>query len=526
MPKNTAPALEKFPDADQQYTIEAEVTDPSGRTIRGSGTAVVTRTQFMANLSAQRGFYAAGEKVTVEVSTARPDGRPVAAKGTLKVYRISYDAGKNAKPVEELLFEEPLETDRAGRGCFERHTAIAGQFKYVFEATDAWGATVSGATLVWVAGGTFDGRRFRFQNIELITDKRSYREGETAHVMVNSAFSGAHVLLTREVEGRVLDHRLVHLPQRSKVIEMPLGRADVPNVFLGAVLVHGGEVFQESREVFVPPERQFLNVTLSSNQDDYKPGEKGSFTLLARNHKGEPVEAELSLAVFDRSVLSIQKETAPDIRTFFYGERRGNYMRTVSSFRPRFSGLADNHNPRQSYQSHGSLPEWWGYTSSLRRARLAFGRMGPGGVQGALPPDTAVEFAEQLSFRQARNRAQLARYKGLDAAAPEALAADQAESDRKERKSAGKGQAGPGALARQGQVRAEFAGTALWSPTVRTAKDGTARVELTFPEKLTEWKATAIVITRDTRVGSASATVRTTKEFVLHLVDPEPHEGD
>src|SRR5439155_12881694 len=47
---------------------------------------------------------------------------------------------------------------------------------------------------------------------------------------------------------------------------------------------------------------------------------------------GEPVSAEVALALVDESVAAIQGEYAIDPRQFFYGEKRGLHVQTHTSF--------------------------------------------------------------------------------------------------------------------------------------------------------------------------------------------------
>ncbi|MEY4069564.1 MAG: hypothetical protein RL721_178 [Candidatus Eisenbacteria bacterium] len=72
----------------------------------------------------------------------------------------------------------------------------------------------------------------------------------------------------------------------------------------------------------------------------------------------------------------------------------------------------------------------------------------------------------------------------------------------------------------QPDVRRDFRDVALWAPDVRTGADGRARVELTWPDNLTTWRATARGATTDTRVGETTAEARVTKDLVARLSVP------
>jgi uncharacterized protein YfaS (alpha-2-macroglobulin family) len=69
-------------------------------------------------------------------------------------------------------------------------------------------------------------------------------------------------------------------------------------------------------------------------------------------------------------------------------------------------------------------------------------------------------------------------------------------------------------------IRKNFKDTTFWKPDVVTGADGKATVEVTLPDNLTTWRATARAVTRDSRVGSAIAKVVARKDLILRLETP------
>jgi alpha-2-macroglobulin len=70
------------------------------------------------------------------------------------------------------------------------------------------------------------------------------------------------------------------------------------------------------------------------------------------------------------------------------------------------------------------------------------------------------------------------------------------------------------------KVRREFKDTLLFAPSLTTGPDGTATLKVTFPENLTTWRATARVITADTRVGAGVGKARVHQDFQVRLAAP------
>ncbi|HTE21324.1 MAG TPA: alpha-2-macroglobulin family protein, partial [Armatimonadota bacterium] len=76
-------------------------------------------------------------------------------------------------------------------------------------------------------------------------------------------------------------------------------------------------------------------------------------------------------------------------------------------------------------------------------------------------------------------------------------------------------------------VRKEFPDTAHWSAFVVTDRSGRATVQVTLPDSLTSWRATAVGHTARTEVGRATHNIRVAKELTLRLQSPRSAtEGD
>ena len=70
------------------------------------------------------------------------------------------------------------------------------------------------------------------------------------------------------------------------------------------------------------------------------------------------------------------------------------------------------------------------------------------------------------------------------------------------------------------QVRKNFPDAIYWSPSVVTGPDGTATVQVDYPDSLTTWRLTARAVTRETQVGMAVARTITTRDLLLRVVPP------
>jgi uncharacterized protein YfaS (alpha-2-macroglobulin family) len=79
----------------------------------------------------------------------------------------------------------------------------------------------------------------------------------------------------------------------------------------------------------------------------------------------------------------------------------------------------------------------------------------------------------------------------------------------------------------QPQVRKEFPDAIFWTGNLVTGADGTAKVQLAYPDALTTWRITARAVTPDTLVGTTVARTTVTKDLIVRVVTPRfLTEGD
>ena len=309
--------------------------------------------------------------------------------------------------------------------------------------------------------------------VEILVDPSAVEAGRSLPVLLHATSPDRFVLFS--VEGEDLyDLRLVHLDGHDRLIEVAVEEHFVPNVFLAATSFAELRVEADREELSVPPARQILDLRLTADREEYRPGEKGSFTVTSRDAEGKPVSAEIALAVADESVFAIQGELAEDPRAFFHGRKRPHRVQTQTSLDLMgFSAWLEDEAIRRPLSLKGS--------SKVRR-HIDLGRLteeGAGATEMRAPLQS-LEYAV-------------------------------AEADK-----SSAGGVAPAAV----QVRHDFRSTALWIPDLVTDDRGEARVEVPFPDSLTGWRATARAADRRTRVGFARAEVRTRKPLLVRLETP------
>ena len=525
---------DKYPDEDHEFEVQADVTDLSRRTISGSGRVLAPRRALFADVSVPKGFYRVGETVAAELQAKTPKGAPQATTGRLDVFRVRSRL-VNEKLEEELLQVQSLEAKTAenGLGHVSWVADAPGRFALRYTTQDKFGDPVVAELRVWVHADGYKGGEVQVKNVELLTDKDEYKPGETAYLMLTSLFDEGSVLLTVEADRKILSTSVVEVTGRTTVLALPITATHAPNVFVHAVMIHGGRAYQAHREVFVPPADRFLDVQMQFSRVEYQPGADAVLEITSRDGQGRPVPAEFAVSVFDKSITYIRPDGTPDIRRFFYGKRRTFYgqrrwdSNLTVSLGFSFGGV-NLHAPRwKKYRRHGFPPGWsiqFDPIQSLGRfmnapsTRAGWAANAPGAPGEEMEEESGDDaFSKGFAVDQRAGAPEASMELG---APPKARRARGRLDAKDERDFVGKALQAGGRAAAEPVLRQNFSDSAFFAAAVRTDADGKARVTFKMPDSLTTWIAVARGLTKDTRVGEARTDVRTKKRVQARLQAP------
>ena len=562
---------------DLEYRIEARVTDSSRREIVGNGTVRVTRQRYFVHADADHRLYKPQDKVTVEFKAADANQQPVVCEGTVKVTRdywweiwIAPDGrevkgddlkqlrskiaiwppppSRTNEPGWRLKFRgyehdeiltKTLKTDTNGAAQLDFKPEREGYYRVAWTSEDAISNLKSqisnpirAETTVWVCTGKSTEIGYRTGGLEIIVDKDTFRVGQKAPVMIQTPDNGRFVLFTVESDD-LHSVKLIRLDGTVKLVELDVTEQHVPNIFLNAAMVSGKQLFTDSKQVVVPPTKNFLTVDVKPDRAQYQPRDEGSFTVTTRDHEGKPVAAEVALSLVDESVFYIQSDYAGDPRQFYFGTKRPQTTQTGSTFNQRRyvklvrvddalideneveayemrkKGQARSEDGRNRWDAQGMESDEFALADKDGSAVMFEQAGGMGGGGGG-----------------ARERRQLgaSRLSGMAMNQPAATAAPMSDAKFKsdESKMLAKEMPAqpPGGEDPAVVVRSDFRSTILWQPDVATGADGKATVKVKYPDSLTGWKATARAVTGGNQFGIADATTRTKQPLIVRLQAP------
>jgi len=492
---DTSLAKALHPHQDHRYQIQAEVVDQSRRTIVGNGHVLVSQHPLKVFAWVDRGYYRVGDTIEANFAARRVDGEPVQGNGVLKLLKIDYDDAEDPQPIETEVRRWDLATNDQGQARLQISASKQGQYRLLYSLTDEAGHASEGGYVFTIVGEGYDGRDFRFDDLELIPDRRDYAPGDKVQLQVNANRAGSTVMLfVRPANGTYLPPRIIHLDGKSTVVELEVTSKDMPNFFVEAVTVANGRVHTRTREIHVPPEKRILNVEVVPSAEGYEPGQKAEVKLKVTDHTGRPYVGSTVITVYDKSVEYISGgSNVGDIKAFFWKWRRQHRPQSQSNLDRSAQNVAL---PRQ-----------------LRMRNLGlFGA----GVADELSRRKA--FSSGFESDAINLHADFGRQTSRAAVVAPAAGAEKLERD--SLYEIADNEAGSIAPGPQTFIRHEFADTALWIAALETNSDGLATAKFEMPDNLTTWKIRVWSMGQGTRVGEGTTEVVTRKNLVVRLQAP------
>ena len=307
--------------------IEAQVSDAANREVSGRTIVHATYGTFFLSAEAGNAIHRGGEQVQVSIraldylGAAQPNV-PVA----LALEHLQYRSGYYAQPEVTPIATQNATTDASGLGMVT-FTLPNRTGSFRVRATAPSGArTVQDDVFIWIPGpGDYGDAGDRY--LELLADKRNYQPGESATLIVRGDTVIGPVLVTKEGQ-HVSWFRLLR-PAATDSIQVPIDEGDVGDVFVNLVYLREGRLYRAERRLGVAAASRTLKVAVTAQQAVSRPRDPGIFDVTVTDQAGQPVRAQVSLAVIDEAVYGVKPDDTPDPIRFFY---RREYSRVGTTF--------------------------------------------------------------------------------------------------------------------------------------------------------------------------------------------------
>lgn len=175
-------------------------------------------------------------------------------------------------------------------------------------------------------------RNLEADRLPLIPDRKEYKTGDTAEILVEAPFYPAEGLLTIRRSGLV-STQTFSITDSSYTLKIPITDQYVPNFHVqidiaGVKTYKNGKLSKEpayasgSLDLKVPPLKRTLKVTATPQEKATEPGKETSIDVQLHDADGNAVNSgDVTLIVVDDAVLTMAAYKIPDPISVFYRQR-------------------------------------------------------------------------------------------------------------------------------------------------------------------------------------------------------------
>src|SRR5262249_22635587 len=139
------------------------------------------------------------------------------------------------------------QTGRDGNAVIQLSAEGSGSMEGKGTAKKPEGREIESSNWLWISRARHE-RWQESQRVQIIPDKKSYKVGDVAHVMVMTNVPQAQILVT--TEGRTIQTKqVVKANGPSVMVNVPIRPENQPNVFVSAAFVRDNTLFTGSKNL-------------------------------------------------------------------------------------------------------------------------------------------------------------------------------------------------------------------------------------------------------------------------------------
>lgn len=320
--------------SDADLLVRASVTAPSNEVISKTFTVPYFRSRLYYGIKTPGYFLEVKKPQKFEVVAVGPSGKAMEGKAQVTVRRRDwncvwedwgYRGSYSCKEIKHDVFSEKLQLEAGKPTSFEFTPEGGGQYWVIVEGEKSTHAAAAQRLYAWGDGGG-SWRSNDSLTYDIIADKKEYRAGDTATLLLQTDLTQGTALVTIERDG-VLERTTFEITPTRKHVTIPIKDDYAPNVYASVVLVQGrmgegvrGKPRMRMGMINLPvrPEANTLKVAVSTDRKDYRPGDKVTATVKVTDKDGKPVSAEVAVTAADEGVLSLIGYKTPNPVPTFY----------------------------------------------------------------------------------------------------------------------------------------------------------------------------------------------------------------
>jgi len=323
----------KGADADKSkiLTVHITVRNKNGQSISTRKSFIAHRGELYTGVSLENNFVGKNEQITARVKTVDTNGQEISHRNMLvEVQKITWESFKRrevdgryyyrSEEKRETVRKELVSTDRNGNAQFQFSLPNEGEYEVRVSATDDRGNPVSGSQSLYVYGqGSVSARPTNNETLDLATDKQDISVGEKVKIVIKSPYERAKALVSIE-RGIIFSYHILDVRGGFAEFSFDVKEEYIPNVSVSVLLLSSQpEIKFGEIQYRVNTKERDLDITARSDKNNYLPGETVNLDVEVKDKQGRPVQAELSLAVVDMSVLALKGNPKKNPVLFFFG---------------------------------------------------------------------------------------------------------------------------------------------------------------------------------------------------------------
>ena len=326
-----------------EYRLEGVVTDVTRQEIAGRAAYRVDPAPWYIGLLRPPYFADTKTGVQTEVVAAGLDGLAVAGVNVhVELKRLQWVSVRQSEGEGFYNWDSERKEIAAGEWNITSKTepvplqipiAEGGEYLLIASAKDAEGRSTTTRTWFYAVGDGYTAwERYDHNRIDLIPEKKSYKPGDVARIMIKSPWETATALLTTEREG-VRTWKPFTLTSTQQTITVPITEKDIPNLYVSVLLIKGRTQQDPGKDGSDPGKPAFrlgyvelkvadaskrLNVDVKANRDEFRPATKAKIEVNVKDAAGKPSQSEVTLWAVDYGVLSLTGYETPDVLEHIY----------------------------------------------------------------------------------------------------------------------------------------------------------------------------------------------------------------
>jgi hypothetical protein len=328
------------PARPSSVVAEASVQDVNRQTLAARTTLLVHPSDVYVGLKPARMFVQKGEPFDVSVIVTDIDGHALAGRDiALRLVRLDYVYEDGEWKQKETDAQEQTVRSGADAVNVRLPTKDGGSYRLTARVRDGRSRPNETELSLWVAGGKLPpNREVSQEKVELVPDRKNYKGGDVAEILVQSPFAPAEGVVTLRRSGLLRTERF-RMEENSYTLRVPVDEAMTPNLHVQVDLVGAAvRVDDDGRErpnlpkrpafasgeinLEIPPDARRLSVRATPRATMLEPGKETFVDVEVKDAQGRAVQGtDTALVVVDEAVLALTRYRLGDPLAVFYPER-------------------------------------------------------------------------------------------------------------------------------------------------------------------------------------------------------------